>query len=71
MGDPVQNDSGLYQTPHCAVFHVEPMPVGQARQRRIGRVKRGDEELRGQAHDLPEQALEVARIELRGWVIHK
>jgi hypothetical protein len=71
MDDPLQNDSGLYQTRHFAVFHVEPMPVWKARQGRIRGIECRYEQLGREADHLANKPLEVAGIELCRRIIHK
>ena len=71
MGDPVQKDTRLYQTPHGTVFHVEPVPAGKTREQRVCGVQRRQKQLRWQAHYLAEQSFQIARVEFCGRIIHK
>jgi len=71
MGNLVRVDAKLYQTRYGTVFHVEPMTVWQDRQRRVGGIQGGYEQLRRQSDDLSEESFKVAGIELRRRVIHK
>jgi hypothetical protein len=47
------------------------MPFREVGEGRIPRIQRGHEQLRGQADDLPEEAFQVACVELCRRIIHK